>query len=523
MNVFSLLVYLLNFFYLDRDLKKCAKYHGDTHLNKMQVEYAQIASTVWWKLVKKHDHLKEHFEKNIKPKIYRSTHENHPVVLWATQSESHLLAVVQLGLELAEEKKVRASVAKTFGKSWKVDHASTPILQFIKDNLPPIEAFELADEWRDPPACMPELYINLGVDIIDRYRFFYVDVKVIELGIKWEPYAEDPPFVQEYQERIKIEIEKLATNDFNEEEMDVLYKGDKKCEAKFKSGAKKGQKCDNNAYYLQNGQALCGIHSDKKLRTELKENPKKKEIAAEANVSREDEVIAAAAENIEKGLPGQVCCRKLKMMGAAPHVQGFQSIFPNFKHGGRTDGVGLPSLSPMSLGPVLDAGDLPEATNLENWWQGQKLYEEEVGKDGKPLPVFYERRKAMFEDPVPHRRKEGMNSNVKCFLWTNNEGYEVEYTYIPSRQFYCTLFERLSEENEDLATLRQLRRDGMNLNIIGYDGFDFEKAKGETPAEKLMSCYLDPSRPFGHELVIVSLLLLKREEYPWVIRKTADF
>ena len=97
MNVFSLLVYLLNFFYLDRDLKKCAKYHGDTHLNKMQVEYAQIASTVWWKLAKKHDHLKEHFEKNIKPKIYRSTHEKHPVVLWATQSESHLLAVVQLG------------------------------------------------------------------------------------------------------------------------------------------------------------------------------------------------------------------------------------------------------------------------------------------------------------------------------------------------------------------------------------------------------------------------------------------
>lgn len=36
----------LNFFFLDRDVEICASYHGDKHLNKMQLEYAQIASTV---------------------------------------------------------------------------------------------------------------------------------------------------------------------------------------------------------------------------------------------------------------------------------------------------------------------------------------------------------------------------------------------------------------------------------------------------------------------------------------------
>lgn len=523
MTIFDLFVFLLNFFFLDRNLKKCAKYHGDKHLNKMQTEYAQIASAVWWVLSRKDEKLKKYFNENIKEHIYLDNHQGHPIVLWASQSESHLLAVIELGLELAEEKKVREKLAREAGKTWKLDHRSTPILQFIKQNLPPIESFELADEWQDPPLCMPNSYAIMGADTVEAYRFFYVGEKVNVKGIKWAPYATDPEFVEVFQKRLKNEFGKPHPNQIRLRKMDIVYKGEKNCAGKYKSGAKKGQKCEKPAYYVQDGQPLCGVHSDKNHRKELPINPKKKENAADLAEERDSAIYASALENSAKGLVGKVCCRKLKMMSVAPHVPGFYSIFPNYKHGGRSDGIGVPSLSPMSLGPVKGVGQLPEATNLENWWQGQKLYKEEIDRYGNVAESFYLRRDAMFADPIPHRRKENMNSEVEAWLWTNNEGHQIRYKYVSSRQFYCNVYERLSENNTDLEDLRNLMKQGMNLNIIGYDGFDFEKAEGRTPAEKLMKCYLDDKRPFGHELVIVSLLLLKPEEYPWRIHKTADF
>lgn len=522
MDILGVLIYLLNFFFLDRDLKKCAQYHGDKHLNKMQLEYAQIGSSVWWNLVEKNPGLKQTFESDIKPHIYRATHKNHPIVKWATQSEAHLTAVITLGLELAEEKKARAKIANLAGVKWKEEHASSIVSNFILEHLPPVEAFELGDEWRDPPACMPEEYAKMGVDIIDAYRFYYLH-KMESIDLKWEPYAQEPEFIEKCKARMKIENENFSTKLVSSGKMEVPYKGEKTCVARYKSGEKKGRICGKPAYYLQDRQPLCGRHSDEKHRVELKDNPKKKEIAVEENESREKEVLDASVANFEKGLPGRVCCSKLHMRSAAPHVKGFQSVFPNFKHGNRSDGVGLPSLSPMSLGPVKGVGRMPEAKCLENWWQGQKLYEEEIDKFGNVSDVFFQRRDEMFADSTPHRRKEGMKTNVDCFLWTDNEGNHIRYKYVPSRQFYCNLYERLSAENSDLTDLRRLREDGLNINIIGYDGFDFEKAEGRTAAEKLMTCYLDPSRPFGHEMVIVCLLLLKKEEYPWVIHKTADF
>jgi hypothetical protein len=523
MDLLYLFVCFLNFFFLDRDLKKCARYHGDKHLNKMQLEYAQIASTVWWNLSKSDKKLQERFDRDIQPNIYKSSHEKHPVVLWATQSESHLLAVVELGLQLSEEKKIRAKLANADGKVWKADHASTPILEFIKANLPPIESFELADEWRDPPACMPQKYATMGIDVVESYRFYYVGHKMEVTGIKWEPYAKEPSFVKEFQSRLKIEIAKSSPIEDKQGKMDAVYKGNRKCSAKYKTGPNKGKNCDNNAYYLQDGEVWCGTHSKKDKRTELKEDPLKKLAAQKAAESREEKVVSAALENVEKDLPGRVCCSKLVMMKPAPHEEGFQSVFPNFKHEGRSDGIGLPSLSPMSLGPVEGVGKLEKALNLENWWQGQKLYTEEIDDDGNVLKCFYDRRKKMFSDEVPHRRKEGMKSDVMCFLWTDKDGREIRFKYVESRQFYCTIFERLSEKNTDLEDLRRLLTKGVNLNIVGYDGFDFNQAVGKTDADKLMSCYLDPKRPFGHELVIVCLLILKPAEYPWRKHKTADF
>lgn len=123
-----------------------------------------------------------------------------------------------------------------------------------------------------------------------------------------------------------------------------------------------------------------------------------------------------------------------------------------------------------------------------------------------------------------------MTSKTVCFVWVDKQGQEVHLPYIESRQIYCTLYERLAEQEIALDQLRDIRLQGMNLNIVGYDGFDFRVKKGTderkqeeiSVAAKLMACYLDPKQPFGHELCLVCLLVLKPEEYPWRIHKTLD-
>ena len=81
MCLINFLLTCLNFFFLDRDVETCASYHGDKHLNKMQLEYAQIASTV----------VRQLSPSNVPDGTYKETHKNHPVVKWAKKSRSHVI------------------------------------------------------------------------------------------------------------------------------------------------------------------------------------------------------------------------------------------------------------------------------------------------------------------------------------------------------------------------------------------------------------------------------------------------
>ena len=106
-----LLLTFLNFFFLDRNVEECAKAHGDKHINKMQLEYAQIASTVVRDLVAKH----------------------HPVVKWAIQSRAHVMWIIELGIALDKEKARRAVIAlQLLGKKWSSTHKSQAVLEMLK-------------------------------------------------------------------------------------------------------------------------------------------------------------------------------------------------------------------------------------------------------------------------------------------------------------------------------------------------------------------------------------------------------
>lgn len=309
-----------------------------------------------------------------------------------------------------------------------------------------------------------------------------------------------------------------------------IFFGETQCCAIFRSGAKKGTRCSNNAYYKQNSSCFCGVHSKKDQRTELKKNPNAAKRKAELLASREVLVEEAGERNREAGVKGNVICSKLRMMKDPDHIDGYRKVFPNFKHGNRKDGFGCARLSPKSLGPVKHGQPcLPDALNLENFHQGSKCFESELDKNGRPLKKFYVTQIEMFKDPVPHRHKEVAkdikgNRNICSFwVWRLKNGEEKHLSYVDSRQFYCNFYERLVKKEAEYKKLVKMMDDGINIQIIGYDAYDVDAVPGKTFAQKLDRCYKDGTRPFGHELVLFSMLVLNPEDYPWRKYKTEDF
>jgi hypothetical protein len=201
-------VYLMNFFFLHTNPQQCARYHGDKHLNKMQTEYAQILCFVWHILVfEKEGVLDEHMSR-LKEQMYKKnkSHLKHPVVLWASQSQAHYNAILDLGLALGDEKIRRIDNMKHLDakqrpkKAWKREHKSQEMLRLLRDNVPALHLFPNGNQWSDPPKCMPE-YLHNNTDngepfsVIDSYRLFYTGNKITITGLKWEPFVEEPDFV----------------------------------------------------------------------------------------------------------------------------------------------------------------------------------------------------------------------------------------------------------------------------------------------------------------------------------------
>ena len=315
------------------------------------------------------------------------------------------------------------------------------------------------------------------------------------------------------------------------------YYGETYCTALYKSGVNKGKRCKNKAYYYiydsldkKDNKYVCGVHSKKNNREDLIKNPNAKEELAKKLKDRKELVQKTALHNKSLGIKGGIICSKFRMMKESPHVDGYMKVFPNFKHGNRKDGFGCKTLSPKFLGPINHGQlGLPVSLNLENFFQGAKCFASELDKKGEPSQDFYDSQIAMFKDPIPHRHKDvaktikGNKNICKFWVWKTKSGEEKHFTYFECRQFYCTFYERLAKEEDEFNKLLKYKEDGYNLQIIGYDGYDIREVKGETISEKLYNCYLDTSRPFGHELCLLSLLVLEEGEYPWRKFKTEEF
>nr|QBK89504.1 MAG: uncharacterized protein LCPAC001_00140 [Pithovirus LCPAC001] len=302
----------------------------------------------------------------------------------------------------------------------------------------------------------------------------------------------------------------------------IFYHGEQMCQGTYRNG----KDCRNNAYYSieksmpspQFSSTLsflrCGLHSKKGNRADLLKNPNAKKRALDRINNHRKKVDEVAKENKANNIRGIVVCSKLRMFKGYQSKSGYLNVFPNNRHQNRTDGFGCCSLSPMRLGPVLhNQPGLPEAKNIENFHQGNKCFSSEIDEKGDPKPIFYETQRKLYLDHIPHRHKEAAkgiknNKNIPLFsIWKKKTGKEKRCTYIESRKYYCRYYEQLAKKTDDYKILARKIDDGYNLNIIGYDAYTVTKSAKEH--------YLDSNRPFGHELVLYTLLTVNEKEYPW--------
>jgi hypothetical protein len=80
---------------------------------------------------------------------------------------------------------------------------------------------------------------------------------------------------------------------------------------------------------------------------------------------------------------------------------------------------------------------------------------------------------------------------------------------VQSRYFYCCAYEVLAKQSKDFTTLVKLLDEGHNITICGYDAYPVTK--------NIYEHYCDPTKPFGHEMVLYALLT--RDPCPWHLYK----
>jgi hypothetical protein len=284
--------------------------------------------------------------------------------------------------------------------------------------------------------------------------------------------------------------------------------------------------CSNKAYWKVADKYLCGVHSRKRTREALPQMTKqeKEDMLLRFIDEEKKDVERGQQENVRNG---DVKLYRLLMLKAPVRFCKFRMVFPNFLHQNRKDGFGCARLSPKFMGPIHHGQPgLPPSLNLENFHQGSKAFAPEVDSEGKPNALFYKNREDFYRDPEPHRHKyvgEEKNKSIpRFFVWVDQEGREHYLSYVESRQFYCNFYERIAVQEPDFLTLQAWLQRGMNLQICGYDANPIS-GEGVDVTESIERAYLDPSKPFGHERVLFTMLTITENLWPWRKYKTFEF
>lgn len=240
--------------------------------------------------------------------------------------------------------------------------------------------------------------------------------------------------------------------------------------------------------------------------------------------------ISQARElNREVGESGCVQCAKIAHFRAPKDVDKRWPMRYGYKNINVCSSGTRPfrDLSPMFLGPLritdVDAdGNKREYTaeNIENAWQFSKVWSDDVEPAGDAAGVikreWFTWRDRGWADRKAHRWPRGKhgtstaNRNRPLFVHCSGERLPYEEA---RKRLYIAWYEQLARASPAYAALDGLVKAGSNVQIVGYDGYDFHGERGDDGARRtLADCLADGSRPFGHELVLTAML---RDELVW--------
>lgn len=162
----------MNIFYLDKDAAIAAKYHNDSHVRKMILEYAQMLSTAHRVLDgEKYYTLNKAGRKMVQYRLpderenilYKTTHINHPAAQWVRSNVLHYNYLYELFCHLCDE----------FEYRWGKKHATDLKLRTALREHP--HNIRLYSQSIEPPQTMEEEY-KLP-DVVKAYKNFYINGK----------------------------------------------------------------------------------------------------------------------------------------------------------------------------------------------------------------------------------------------------------------------------------------------------------------------------------------------------------
>jgi hypothetical protein len=199
---------MVNFFYLDKDPIKCAKYYCNKHVLKIPIEIAQILSKIHHELETGIDYCK----------IYKNSQVVKNTLgpyCWIKQSYDNYIWTSKLGLALINEYKLRYN---------KDTHKSEPILQYLADNPPKLPKIGIT---RFIGTNKYDMFQYISNDPITCARYNYAEMKC--KNDKWNIHG-PPNWYIEIEKYILDEKNKLIEK-INEQVRDklpsMIVQGDK--------------------------------------------------------------------------------------------------------------------------------------------------------------------------------------------------------------------------------------------------------------------------------------------------------
>jgi hypothetical protein len=200
---------MVNFFYLDEDPKKCAKYYCNKHVVKIPIEIAQILSKIHYELGSEIDYSKIYKNSN----VIKNTIGPY---CWIKESLDNYLWANKLGLELIKEYKLRYN---------KTQHKTESILQYLYEN-PPVNHLLNIGKTKFIGTNKYDMFQYISDDPVICARYNYAEMKCI--NDKWDN-NKPPDWFNKLNKSImlkKISLIEKINNQVREVLPSIVAKGD---------------------------------------------------------------------------------------------------------------------------------------------------------------------------------------------------------------------------------------------------------------------------------------------------------